>query len=306
MAGAVALLRACGALSSAPAAHNKGAAGDYVVFLRTTLGAAVPLEVGCEGTVADLERAAEAAAGIRCSGAWPASQLAAVPAVYGWPSDTLSFQGKVLADRSANLSDCGIGPESVVEVVSLGEVAPDLPRNYSRRLIVELQRRLQEDPPPGVRWYVKDRPAMEWVMQLKKGSDSFPHQAFTAEVDGVEDSIYAGWTFLLDVWLPPEYPFGVPRMRFQHPVYHPQVEAAAGEICLDVLRDKWSPALTVDKLLISIRHCITGGDEQWNPPSDDWDVLNADAKRLWESDRAAAVRTAKEWAARHARPARAG
>eukprot|EP01062_Namystynia_karyoxenos_P014893 TRINITY_DN15394_c0_g1_i2.p2 TRINITY_DN15394_c0_g1~~TRINITY_DN15394_c0_g1_i2.p2 ORF type:complete len:275 (+),score=37.89 TRINITY_DN15394_c0_g1_i2:110-826(+) len=171
MAGAVALLRACGALSSAPAAHNKGAAGDYVVFLRTTLGAAVPLEVGCEGTVADLERAAEAAAGIRCSGAWPASQLAAVPAVYGWPSDTLSFQGKVLADRSANLSDCGIGPESVVEVVSLGEVAPDLPRNYSRRLIVELQRRLQEDPPPGVRWYVKDRPAMEWVMQLKKGSD---------------------------------------------------------------------------------------------------------------------------------------
>ncbi|KAA8548407.1 hypothetical protein F0562_000091 [Nyssa sinensis] len=50
---------------------------------------------------------------------------------------------------------------------------------------------------------------------------------------------------------PIEYPFKPPIIKFLTKVYHPNV-GADGTIHVDILGDQWSPALTIEKLLLSI------------------------------------------------------
>jgi ubiquitin-conjugating enzyme E2 N len=40
-----------------------------------------------------------------------------------------------------------------------------------------------------------------------------------------------------------------PKIHFLTRIYHPNIDRI-GRICLDVLKDKWSPALQVDKVRI--------------------------------------------------------
>ena len=65
--------------------------------------------------------------------------------------------------------------------------------------------------------------------------------------DGVQgDSPYAGGVFFLSIMFPTDYPFKPPKVSFTTKIYHPNINAN-GSICLDILRDQWSPALTISK-----------------------------------------------------------
>lgn len=66
------------------------------------------------------------------------------------------------------------------------------------------------------------------------------------------DSPYSGGVFFLAIHFPTDYPFKPPKVNFTTRIYHPNINSN-GSICLDILRDQWSPALTISKGMASAR-----------------------------------------------------
>ena len=93
---------------------------------------------------------------------------------------------------------------------------------------------------------------------------------------GPEDSEYESGVFRLNIEFPNRYPFSAPHIKFINKIYHPNV-SMSGDICLDILKDKWSPALSLHKVLLSIQSLLTDP----NPDS----PLNGDAAQLYRTDR---------------------
>ena len=73
---------------------------------------------------------------------------------------------------------------------------------------------------------------------------------------GPEDSPYHGGVFFLTIDFPQDYPFKPPKVTFQTKVYHPNINSS-GQICIDILKNSWSPALTIQKVLLSIMSMLT-------------------------------------------------
>ncbi len=73
---------------------------------------------------------------------------------------------------------------------------------------------------------------------------------------GPKDSVYENGIFFLKIHFPVDYPFKPPLVKFLTPVLHPNINAA-GNLNLDILRDKWSPALTVSKIVQAIEESLT-------------------------------------------------
>ena len=85
------------------------------------------------------------------------------------------------------------------------------------------------------------------------GDDLF---IWKATLMGPSDSPYEGGAFFLDISFPPRYPFVPPKVYFRTKIYHPNIDSR-GNICLDILKDRWSPALTISKVLLSICSLLT-------------------------------------------------
>ncbi|CEO95822.1 UBC core domain-containing protein [Plasmodiophora brassicae] len=114
---------------------------------------------------------------------------------------------------------------------------------------------------------------------------------WVATLMGPEGSPYAGGVFYLDVVFPKEYPFKPPKVTFRTRIYHCNV-SAQGAICLDILKDNWSPALTISKVLLSICSLLTDANPR--------DPLVGNIAKLYINDREAHDRTAREWTKRYA------
>ena len=109
---------------------------------------------------------------------------------------------------------------------------------------------------------------------------------FFVKIAGPADSPYEGGMFNLELFLPAEYPMVAPKVLFRTKIYHPNIDKI-GRICLDILKDKWSPALQIRTVLLSIQALLSAPN-----PDDPLDNGVADA---WNRDEAAAQRTAAEW-----------
>ena len=83
-----------------------------------------------------------------------------------------------------------------------------------------------------------------------------------------------------------------PKVRFVTKIYHPNVDKV-GRICLDILKEKWSPALQIRTVLLSIQALLSS-------PNPD-DPLDNDVAAHWTKDEAGALKTAKKWTQMHAK-----
>ncbi|ONI16771.1 hypothetical protein PRUPE_3G121300 [Prunus persica] len=141
--------------------------------------------------------------------------------------------------------------------------------NLPRRIIKETQRLLSE-PAPGI----SASPSEENM------------RYFNVMILGPAQSPYEGGVFKLELFLPEEYPMAPPKVRFLTKIYHPNIDKL-GRICLDILKDKWSPALQIRTVLLSVQALLSA-------PNPD-DPLSENIAKHWKTNEAEAVETAKEW-----------
>lgn len=81
------------------------------------------------------------------------------------------------------------------------------------------------------------------------------HKIILFQLDGPINSPYEDGEFLLKFSLPTNYPFGPPKVVFKTPIYHPNIDEN-GNICLDILKNQWSPSLNLIRVLVMIRSLL--------------------------------------------------
>ena len=104
-------------------------------------------------------------------------------------------------------------------------------------------------------------------------TDKFQWQA---TIMGPEGSPYHGGVYFLNIHFPSDYPFKPPKIQFTTRIFHPNINAN-GSICLDILKETWSPALTISKVLLSISSLLT------DPNPDD--PLVPDIAHMYKNDK---------------------
>ncbi|CAG8568450.1 14144_t:CDS:2 [Ambispora leptoticha] len=114
---------------------------------------------------------------------------------------------------------------------------------------------------------------------------------WVSTIVGPAESPYATGIFFLDITFPQDYPFKPPKVIFRTRIYHCNINST-GAICLDILKDNWSPALTISKVLLSICSLLTDA----NPH----DPLVGSIANQYLHDREEHDKTAREWTKRYA------
>ncbi|GAA5856313.1 hypothetical protein JCM9279_006419 [Rhodotorula babjevae] len=150
----------------------------------------------------------------------------------------------------------------------------------SKRIAKELNDLKKEALPQGCEaGLVSDDNVYEWA----------------ASIEGPPDSPYDGGVFNLHITLPHDYPFRPPKVVFTTKIYHANVNNQGG-ICLDILKNQWSPALSIVKVLLSVASLLADP----NPH----DPLMPDIAQKYLKNRKEHDRMAKDWTQRYATPVR--
>ncbi|CAA0833492.1 Ubiquitin-conjugating enzyme E2 19 [Striga hermonthica] len=110
------------------------------------------------------------------------------------------------------------------------------------------------------------------------GISAFPEEdnifCWKGTIHGSKDTVFEGTEYKLSLSFPSDYPFKPPKVKFETACFHPNVDVY-GNICLDILQDKWSSAYDVRTMLLSIQSLL--GEPNIDSP------LNTQAASLWSN-----------------------
>jgi peroxin-4 len=93
-----------------------------------------------------------------------------------------------------------------------------------------------------------------------------------AEITGLENTPFFKGLFKLKIRIPNDYPLKPPNIQFITRICHPNVDFDTGEICLDLLKEEWSPSWTIVSTCEAIR-MLMGEPQPLSP-------LNVDCAKL--------------------------
>ncbi|CAH2041848.1 unnamed protein product [Thlaspi arvense] len=117
---------------------------------------------------------------------------------------------------------------------------------------------------------------MALMMSGDSGISAFPEEdnifCWKGTISGSKDTVFEGTEYKLSLSFPNDYPFKPPKVKFETACFHPNVDLY-GNICLDILQDKWSSAYDVRTILLSIQSLL--GEPNTSSP------LNTQAASLW-------------------------
>mmetsp|Transcript_20644 Transcript_20644/g.50561 ORF Transcript_20644/g.50561 Transcript_20644/m.50561 type:complete len:161 (+) Transcript_20644:791-1273(+) len=143
-----------------------------------------------------------------------------------------------------------------------GPAAARLSKVAVRRLHKELDEWRVGDPVPGMSVSTVGDRLDEWLVSLT----------------GADNTVYAGEAYILRFQFPGDYPIEPPEVIFVSPTpRHPHVYSN-GHICLNVLYDGWSPALTVSSVCLSILSMLSSATQKGVPPDNDTYVRSCRGK----------------------------
>ncbi|EPY53947.1 ubiquitin conjugating enzyme Ubc1 [Schizosaccharomyces cryophilus OY26] len=148
----------------------------------------------------------------------------------------------------------------------------------SRRIGKELAD-VRRDTEAGIQVWTVNESDISWLKGMFKGPP---------------DTAYEGGYFVVDVEIPIDYPFRPPKMKFDTKIYHPNISSQTGAICLDILKDQWSPVYTVKSALISLQSLLCT-PEPSNPQ-------DAQVAQVYLQNYEQFIHTAKEWVRLYAQP----
>ncbi|KAJ3029401.1 UNVERIFIED_CONTAM: ubiquitin-conjugating enzyme E2 W [Siphonaria sp. JEL0065] len=122
---------------------------------------------------------------------------------------------------------------------------------FLKRLTKELKD-MTSNPPSGITVENADDALNVWKIRL----------------DAADGTVYSGESFVLQFKFGNKYPLESPEVVFLGtPPVHPHIYSN-GHICLSILYDQWSPALTVSAVCLSILSMLSSCGIKEPPPDD--------------------------------------
>ena len=103
-----------------------------------------------------------------------------------------------------------------------------------------------------------------------------------AVIIGPKDTIFEDGTFSLVLNFKESYPQHPPEVRFISKMFHPNIYAN-GLLCLDILKNRWSPTYDVYGVLMSIQSLLS--DPNINSPAEAADLFKKDTEGYREKVR---------------------
>ena len=132
---------------------------------------------------------------------------------------------------------------------------------------------------------MKDNNLEENNYCIEMVEDSNTH--LVGKIKGAPDTPFQYGVFQIDIVIPDKYPFEPPICKFLTKVWHPNISSQTGVICLDILKDQWAAAMTIESVLTSLQSFLSSPE-----PGDPQDAVVANQ---FQSDRDLYNKTAKYW-----------